>query len=403
MTDSPSRREYLGIAAGAGIVGVAGCNAAPPGISGSGSSSEQESPESERTGTPSTTEEEPCALKKSVVDTRGVIYLPARAYNIYQMWANYDRSVIERDLGYADRLNLNAVRIWADFEFWREDPEAHEKRMDHFLAAAEDRGFSVLLGLFDHVGKEPTKENLHDTDPLTATAVASPGSAIINDRSRWGETREYVKWIMDTYGDDDRLLGVSVMNEPGWVPAKQAFAKAMFRTMKTNRGSVRLSVGSTSMANNAEYMDWGTEILQFHYNFAPDAETYREMLRGHKLIANRMDEPVWLTEWQRIRSGRGFTAKPPKSQRYPNYSSLAPVIHEAGFGNFFWSLMLKPAYVPSQRKNGILNGIFHEDGAVWSEDDAQAIKAMSGEPALSIKERKEWPEWAMAVKKYAEE
>lgn len=391
------------MAAGAGIVGVAGCNSAPPGASSSGSPGDRETDSTERTGGQTTAGDDGCSLEKSVVDVRGAIYLPARAYNIYQMWANYDREVIERDLGYADRLNLNAIRIWTDFEFWREEPAAHEKRLDHFLAAADDLDMQVLVGLFDHVGKEPTEENLHDTDPLTATATASPSKEIIRNRDRWDEPRKYVEWIMETYGDDERLLGISTMNEPGWDPAKVRFAKSMFETMKENRGSVKLTVGSTSMANNAEYMDWGIEALQFHYNFAPDAATYRKMLRGHKLIADQMEEPVWLSEWQRIRSGRGFTAKPPKDQRYPDYASLAPVIHEAGFGNFFWSLMLKPAYVASQRKNGILNGIFHEDGAVWSEEDAQAIKAMSGKPQLDVEERKEWPEWAMAVKKYAEE
>lgn len=31
------------------------------------------------------------------VDIRGAIYIPTRAYNIYQMWHFYDPEVVERD------------------------------------------------------------------------------------------------------------------------------------------------------------------------------------------------------------------------------------------------------------------------------------------------------------------
>jgi hypothetical protein len=63
--------------------------------------------------------------------------------------------------------------------------------------------------------------------------------------------------------------------------------------------------------------------------------------------------------------------------------------------------MVKPAYVRYMRKRGIINGIFHEDGAVWNLDDAKAIKAMSGETDVDREQRREWPEWAEEVKREA--
>ncbi|HZE17136.1 MAG TPA: hypothetical protein VE197_16360, partial [Mycobacterium sp.] len=66
-------------------------------------------------------------------------------------------------------------------------------------------------------------------------------------------------------------------------------------------------------------------------------------------------------------------------------------------GNFFWSLMLKPAYSLTQRRRGLLNGVFHEDGAVWSKKDARSLKAMSGDSTFHGRERKEWPDWAKEV------
>jgi hypothetical protein len=39
---------------------------------------------------------------------------------------------------------------------------------------------------------------------------------------------------------------------------------------------------------------------------------------------------------------------------------------------------------------GTINGLFHEDGAVWSLADARAI---ANDPALELEERPEVPDW----------
>ena len=396
MGKPSTRRRFLTAGVAGSLASIAGCSAIPPN-SQTTSSSEQTSPAG--TTVQYDLGSADYAKNLGVVDVRGAIYLPAKAFNFYQQWANYDRKVIERDLGYATKVNLNAIRTWSSFELWHEDPQKLEKRLDHFLSAAEERGQKVLMGLFDFAGAEPTKKRLHNTNPQTATGVRSPSSKVMRRKSRWGEPREYVKWFMERYRDDDRLLAIEAMNEPGWRGYVMNFAKSMFRTMKQMKGSVPLTVGSTSMANNADYLDWGCDALQFHYNFAENREVYREMLRSNRNVADELDVPVYLSEWQRIRAATGFNSEPPEHQKVPNYASVAPLIHRAGFGNFFWSLMLQPAFVPAQRKFGILNGLFHEDGAVWSLRDAKAIMAMSGEVDVSgLQERQQWPKWASGVK-----
>lgn len=364
MAGRLTRRDILGMGV-AGATGLAGCTA------------------SGANGPP--------------VDIRGTLYLPARAYNTYQMWNEYDRAVIERDLGYAARLNLNAIRTWLSYEFWAEDSDAHGDAIDHFLSAAADRGIDVLFGLFEGVGVDPTSDRLHDTDPTTARAVRSPALAVASDPSRWAKPRAFVRWFMDRYRNDDRLLAIEVMNEPGWIPAQKAFASEMFETLVAERGSVPLTVGSTSLANNTGYIEWGSDILQFHYNFPNDRGIYRRLLDGANDLSAASERPVWLTEWQRTRSGSGFAAPIAGEEWQPNYSTLAPTIRKAGTGNFFWSLMIKPAYVLVQRRKGVLSGVFHEDGAVWDLRDARALKAMSGDRSFEAEERKEWPEWAAAA------
>lgn len=42
---------------------------------------------------------------------KGAVYFPSRAYNAYQTWMYFDRTVIARDFGYAKSAGLNALRI----------------------------------------------------------------------------------------------------------------------------------------------------------------------------------------------------------------------------------------------------------------------------------------------------
>lgn len=369
MTDRYARRDLLRAGGAVGLVGVTGLAGCTVGGAPSG----------------------------PPVDIRGALYLPARAYNTYQMWSAYDRGVIERDLGYAARLNLNAIRTWLSYEFWQEASEEHAAAIEHFLSAAEARGIRVLIGLFEGVGVDATPERLANRDPRTARAIRSPSLGVARDPERWEEPREFVRWFMDRHRDDERLLGIEVMNEPGWIGVQKDFARGMFDVMTAERGTVSLTVGSTSLANDADYAEWGSDIHQFHYNFPNDPAIYRRLLEDAEDVSHTTGKPAWLTEWQRTRSGSSFAAPITGDEWQPDYETLAPTIRKAGTGNFFWSLMLKPAYVLIQRRKGVLTGVFHEDGAVWDLDDARALKAMSGDATFRGRERKEWPEWAAAA------
>ena len=394
-----SRRRFLAAAA---AVGASGCSA-PIGrrtergtVRDTGARSE---PPAEQSGGVTSQPTGASAVPEGTVDVRGAIYLPARAFNTYQMWRDYDRKVIERDLGYAASVGLTAVRTWLSYEHWLEAPKAHGEALEHFLNAADAEGIEVLLGVFEGVGRPPTEENLTNTDPTSAVGVFSPAWSVVRNPGKWDRPRQFVRWVMERHRDDDRLLAIEVMNEPGWT-IQQQFARDMFGTLREERGEVPLTVGSTSLANNAEYMKWQIDALQFHYNFPSTPAIMEDTLHQASTVREASSKPVWFTEWQRIRTGRGFASKVTGDEWQPNYSSLAPIIHRAGMGNFFWTLMVQPAYTVAQRKQGVLVGLFHEDGAVWDLEDARAIKAMSGDPSVDhLEERKKWPQWAIEAKR----
>ena len=322
-----------------------------------------------------------------LTDVRGAIYFPSRAFNHYQTWESYDRSAVHGDLVRAKDLNLNALRVFASFEFWREHPERFERRFDSFLSLAEGHGLRVLPMLFESIGAEPTKKNLADRDVTTAFAVQSPGSRVLKRRARWDEARRFVTWFVDRYGDHDNLLAVEIMNEPGKWKKRVNFCRAMLRAARDANPDVPLTMGCKDFEFNELYEDPALDVYQFHFNLPPTAADMEEKLRAARKVADEKCVRIWLTEWQRTR-------EEPPNKFLPNYSSLASVIRESDIdGDFFWQLMLKPAYIEKPRKQGRLNGLVHENGEFYSAGDARAI---SGRDDFHD-DRQEWPEFARPV------
>lgn len=331
-------------------------------------------------------------------DIRGAMYFPARAYNAYQTWNEYDHEIAVRDMGYAQRLNLNAVRFFLSYEYWLKEPEEQGTRFDDFLDVCQSKGIKALPAFFEGCGVEPSEEMFYSKDCFTAFAIFSPGTVVVNDQSAWKKTAEFVTWFMEQFGSDDRLVAIEVMNEPKFNVPELKFARAMLKVADALRGTIPLSIGSlgSTVLHNAFFMDVGLDVLQCHLNFPRSAEQFETLLKDMQQAQQVFEKPIWITEWQRIRPiGNGWENNqfgPDEWQ--PALATLAPLIHQYNPGNFFWSLMLKPAYLPPQRAKGTLNGIFHEDGAVWSLEDARAI---ANDAAFQAEERRQWPEWAKEI------
>lgn len=314
----------------------------------------------------------------------GAMYFPARAFNAYQTWANYDRHRTHRDLAYAKALNLNALRVLASYHYWQEDRAAFQTRFDHLLEMAELFDLQVLPVLFESIGDPPTTANLTDTDVETSFAVCSPDRAVIKNPLSWTGPAKFVRWFVRRYGDHPRVLAVEVMNEPGEWGARVAFCQAMLRMARATEPNAELTMGCKDLEANRRF---DIDIYQFHYNIPPTAEHMRRQLRRAKRFGERFDKPVWLTEWQRTRE------EPPDRMR-PNYASLASTIREGPIdGAFLWGLLVKPAYMEKPRRQGRLNGVIHEDGVPYSADDACAI---AGTDSFD-RERPTWPGWTRDI------
>lgn len=332
-------------------------------------------------------------------DVRGAVYIPVRSFNAYQQWRDYSSEITQRDLGYARKLNLNSLRVWLSYEYWLFNKDDFSIKFEDFLTVANQLGFRVMPSLFECCGRDPSEETINDRDQFTGTAVRSPGTEITNDPSRWNEPFEFVKWFMNKYKDDQRLLAIEMTNEPKCTE-DEVFAIALAKEAKKYNGNVPITIASQELGDNTMHEDY-VDVLQTHENihlseYQLDTRFYRI-----RMIQDIVKKPVWVTEWQRLRkSAVGFDGEQvDKSELRPCHVSIAKLLNKHHLGNFVWSLMLKPAYLTGQRSVGTFNGIFHEDGSVYSLEDAREI---ANDPNLELVENNTLPEFFDRVAKLSE-
>ena len=109
---------------------------------------------------------------------RGAIYIPSQDYNAPQLWKNFNLAETRRDFGYARTIHLNALRIWASYEFWLLHPHRFNREFSQMLRIAHSDGIRVLVSLFETDGVAPTSQNMWTTDPSKAFDIQSPGFKI---------------------------------------------------------------------------------------------------------------------------------------------------------------------------------------------------------------------------------
>ena len=81
-------------------------------------------------------------------------YSSIRGVNYGSGYRN-DQATIERDLGYAKRLNLNSLRVWLSYRRYQEDPEGFLDSVENFVRTGHRLGFTTMPILFNGNGLDP--------------------------------------------------------------------------------------------------------------------------------------------------------------------------------------------------------------------------------------------------------
>ena len=149
----------------------------------------------------------------------GANYVPSDAINEMEMFqsATFNPALNDKELGMAESIGMNTVRVFLQDQMWLSDPSGFKKRLNDFLAIAARHHIRPLLVLFDscwepnpHLGPQhPPIPGVHNSG-----WVQSPGKERLMNRAVEPELKAYVQGVVSAFAKDDRILGWDVWNEP---------------------------------------------------------------------------------------------------------------------------------------------------------------------------------------------
>ena len=149
----------------------------------------------------------------------GSNYNPASAINQLEMWQadSFDPKRIDLELGWAEGLGMNTMRVFLHDLLWQQDPEGFKRRLDQFLTIAAKHKIRPMFVLFDSVwdpdaklGKQRApKPGVHNSGWMQ-----SPNRTTLQNPAEYPKLEAYVKGVVGAFAKDQRVLAWDIWNEP---------------------------------------------------------------------------------------------------------------------------------------------------------------------------------------------
>ncbi len=301
----------------------------------------------------------------------GCDFIPSTAINQLEMWqdATFDPGTIDRELGWAADIGMNAVRVYLHDRVWQADAEGFKRRIDRYLDLAARKGIRTLFVLFDDcwnkdpkLGKQPEPiPGIHNSGWMQ-----SPGSKIVADPSGWVRLESYVKGVVAAFAADERILMWDLYNEPGnngLGDRSLPLLQAAFGWARAARPQQPLTAGI--WYDNQALIDFqleASDVVTFHnYN---DASSLSEQIRRLKALGR----PVICTEYMARTRGSRF-------------ATHLPIFKQEQVGCFNWGLVsgktqtIYPWGSPGGEPEPEVwfHDIFHQDGTPFDRAEVELI------------------------------
>jgi hypothetical protein len=149
----------------------------------------------------------------------GSNYNPASAINQLEMWQadSWDPKRIDLELGWAESLGMNTMRVFLHDLLWQQDAEGFKRRIDQFLTISAKHKIKPMFVLFDSVwdpdaklGKQRApKPGVHNSGWMQ-----SPNRTTLQNPSEYPHLEAYVKGVVGAFAKDQRVLAWDIWNEP---------------------------------------------------------------------------------------------------------------------------------------------------------------------------------------------
>ena len=88
----------------------------------------------------------------------GCNYVPSYAINQFEFWQpeTFNPEIIDRELGYAESIGFNTLRIYLHEMLWYADKDGFKSRINQFMDMAEKHGQKLIITFFTNGGTFPS-------------------------------------------------------------------------------------------------------------------------------------------------------------------------------------------------------------------------------------------------------
>jgi hypothetical protein len=261
----------------------------------------------------------------------GSNYIPADAINELEMWQaeSFDPQRIDLELGWAESIGLNTMRVFLHDLPWQQDAEGFRKRIDSFLQIAAKHHIKPLLVLFDSCwDANPQLGKQRDPRPGVHNSgwAQSPGMKALQDPTQYPRLEKYVKGVVGAFADDNRILGWDIWNEPNnsngndlkkaeivlqLLPRAFEWARAMHPTQPLTSGVWKGDWSSPEKLDPMEKIQLElSDVISFHNYDKPDEFEKRV------LWLQQYHRPILCTEYMARSNGSTFQGTLPIARKY---------------------------------------------------------------------------------------
>lgn len=149
----------------------------------------------------------------------GCNFAPSTAINQLEMWQarTFDPNAIDRELGWAQDLGFNCIRVFLHNLLWTQDAAGFSERLNQFLEMADRHKIRVMFVLLDGVWDPfPHTGRQHEPKPHVHNSgwVQAPGVQVLRDPPRQEKLQGYIKGVVSRFGTDKRVVAWDLFNEP---------------------------------------------------------------------------------------------------------------------------------------------------------------------------------------------
>lgn len=309
----------------------------------------------------------------------GANFNPSSAINQLEMWQadTFDPDTIDKELGYAESIGFNTMRVYLHSLAYKQDPKGFKNRMDEYLKISDKHGIKTMFVFFDDVwnsspkiGKQPVpKPGIHNSG-----WVQDPGDPASKNSKNFPELEVYVKDIISTFKDDKRVIMWDLYNEPGnsdKFESSVPLLKNVFKWAREVNPSQPLTVGLWQWSDKFEELNviqaLNSDIITYHHYGDPE---------DHLQVINLLKthgRPLICTEYMaRTRNSR--------------FSNTLPLLKKEKVGAISWGLVAGKSNTIFQWDTPIESGeepvewfhdIFRPDGTPYRQDEVNLIKKLN--------------------------